>query len=333
MSHSENTLSSAGEPGALLRRLWHKNPPLALTIGTMALSLLAFGPLLFLDARTLDGLPVWVKPIKFALSIAVYSASLIWILSYLPDRPRLVSRVSWVVALAFMIEVIAIFGQAARGVQSHFNHETIFDAAVFQIMGIAIGVLFVAHLFVCVAVLQRKDLEATFASGLRLGLVVCAVGMAVGWLMVVPTPEQMAAMRAGQETARAGAHSVGLPDGGPGLGWLGWSTVGGDYRVAHFFGMHALQVLPLIAWVGSRNRSFERPIVRIAGIYYLGLTLLLIWQATVGESFVNPGPVRLLALGALTLVSLAALVFVLFRSQPTDRLDRGQSEQLGLQKT
>ena len=333
MSHSENTSGLTRQPRGLLLRLGQTNPPLAFTVGAMALSLLAFGPLLVVDGRTLDGLPLWIKPIKFAVSIAIYSASLIWILSYLPDRPRLVRRVSWIVAFAFLIEVIAIFGQAARGVQSHFNHETVFDAAVFQVMGIAIGVLFVAHLFVCVAVLRRKDLDVTLASGLRLGLIVCAVGMAVGWLMVVPTPEQMAILEAGQVPARAGAHSVGLPDGGPGLGWLGWSTLGGDYRVAHFFGMHALQVLPLVAWSVSRSRRFGRALVRIVGVYYLGLTLLLIWQAMVGESIVDPGLARLLVFAALTLTSLAALVLVAFRSSMAGAPAPQEPGSIGLQKT
>lgn len=69
----------------------------------------------------------------------------------------------------------------------------------------------------------------------RAGAVIALAGMGLAYLMTGPTAAQLADFR-----GIAGAHTVGLADGGPGLPVLGWSTVGGDLRIPHFIGMHAL---------------------------------------------------------------------------------------------
>ena len=86
-----------------------------------------------------------------------------------------------------------------------------------------------------------------FGWALRLGLIIAMVGMGEGFLMTNPTAQQLAGWQAGEAVTIAGAHSVGVPDGGPGLPVVNWSTTGGDLRIGHFVGMHALQVLPFLA--------------------------------------------------------------------------------------
>ena len=88
------------------------------------------------------------------------------------------------------------------------------------------------------------------------------------------------------------AHSVGVPDGGPGLPLLNWSTRGGDLRVAHFFGMHALQVLPLAGYLLSRRRaesltSNAARWVQGGGAVYALLALLLFVWAIAGRPLVS----------------------------------------------
>jgi hypothetical protein len=95
--------------------------------------------------------------------------------------------------------------------------------------------------------------------------------------------------------ASYGAHSVGVDDGGPGLPFVGWSTVAGDLRVGHFVGLHGLQVLPLFALLLISGRLFRRntpaqhqQLVQLVGIAYTAVTVLLIWQAWRGQSVLSP---------------------------------------------
>jgi hypothetical protein len=95
----------------------------------------------------------------------------------------------------------------------------------------------------------------------------------------------------------AGAHAVGVPDDGPGRPFLGWSTTGGDLRVPHFVGMHALQVLPLLAFgleaLARRVRALTnagtrfRVVAAVSGGYAVLLVLLTL-QALAGIPVTEP---------------------------------------------
>jgi len=250
------------------------------------------------DARVLLGAPLWLKPLKFAISLALYSATLAWMLGQL--RERALQRVGWVVTVAGAVEMAIIVGQAAVGNRSHYNVDTPLSAALWSTMGMTIVVLWLATLAVALRFLRgggtRSGRAATTA--VRLGLVVALVGLAEGFLM-----------------ATAGAHAVGVPDGGPGLPLVGWSTTGGDLRIAHFVGMHALQGLPLIAAGLAVTRRFDElariRLVGIAAVAWTGLTVLLTWQALRAQPLLAPDAVTLIALAVLVLSTLAATASVL----------------------
>jgi hypothetical protein len=116
----------------------------------------------------------------------------------------------------------------------------------------------------------------------------------------------------------SGAHTVGLPDGGPGLPLVGWSTVGGDLRIGHFVGLHALQALPLLAIALHllRHRLDEATRVRLlllAAAAYAALTVSLTWQALRGQSLVHPDALTLAAWGTLAVATTAAGALVIHR--------------------
>ena len=92
------------------------------------------------------------------------------------------------------------------------------------------------------------------------------------------------AMARPQRDAISGAHTVGAPDGGPGLPVTGWSTRHGDVRVPHFVGLHAWQVLPLFVLVALRrfdDTTRTRLAVAAAGAY-AAIFLALLVQAVRG---------------------------------------------------
>ena len=96
-----------------------------------------------------------------------------------------------------------------------------------------------------------------------------------------------------------GGHTVGAPDGGPGLPGTGWSAEHGDLRIAHFIGLHGMQVLPFLGWLAARHRyltSVQTRFAFIAAASYTALTLILWWQALRGQSIVAPDAATLAAL-------------------------------------
>ena len=111
--------------------------------------------------------------------------------------------------------------------------------------------------------------------------------------MTIPNSQQLAEAQATGRLPIAGGHTVGASDGGRGLPVTGWSADHGDLRIAHFLGMHGLQVLPLLAWWIARrrepaNEGTQRKLVFAAAASYLALFGLVLWQAFRGQPIVQP---------------------------------------------
>jgi multisubunit Na+/H+ antiporter MnhF subunit len=276
---------------SLFVRLWHTDTPLAATALLMAAALPLTLVGVVLDQRLVAGAAVWLKPAKFAASIAVYCLTLAWVFTHLPDWPTMRRRVGRVSAAVFLIEFGIIAFQAARGVGSHFNVATPLDGVLFSIMGTAIVLQTISSVAVLVALWKQRFADQALAWSLRLGLLITIVAAFSGGLMTRPTTDQLEQARLTGRMTVAGGHTVGAEDGGPALPGVGWSTTHGDLRVAHFVGLHALQLLPLLTVCIRRFTRGPHAATRLtvlAGVSYAGLFLLVLGQALRGQSIVAP---------------------------------------------
>ncbi len=298
---------------ALVNRLWRACPPLTAVGLLMVVVAVASLIGILVDPRIITGAPAWLKPFKFAVSTAVYSLTLAWVFGWLSDWPRVRRVVGWTTAIVFVLEVAIIDTQAWRGTTSHFNASTPLDRVLFGVMGSAILLQTFVSVAVAVALWRQWFTERPLGWALRVGMIVTILGAMTGPMMTRPTEGQLAHARAGGRLTTVGAHSVGGPDGGPGVPVTWWSREYGDIRVPHFIGLHAIQVLALIA-VGLRR--WRRPeavrvgAVLIAGASYASLFLLLLWQALRGQSIAAPDATTLVSIGTWAGVTALALGWI-----------------------
>ena len=254
----------------MFRELHHREPLLFYT-GWFMLLLLVVATLLSIgDTRLIAGVNPWIKPMKFMISITIFVWTIAW---FMPETDPTIRGRTFIlyIAVAMVIEIAMIVMQAWRGTTSHFNIRTPFDAIVFAIMGVAIllntaaVVLFWTHI--------RRDTppsRAGYIWGIRLGVLLFLVASLQGAVLIINN-----------------AHTVGSADGGPGLPFVNWSTQYGDLRVAHFFGMHAMQALPLLGFVLDKTRlGIARNVVIAVSIVWLAVTAGLLYIALQGRPLV-----------------------------------------------
>lgn len=252
----------------LWRELRRRNQLLALIAAAHFLLFLLLLVASFIDPMQILGISRWVKPMKFAISIAIFTATMGWLLAYLPNCRRGTGIISGIVASTMGLEMFLIIMQGMRGVQSHFNHNTPFDDIVFSVMGGAIMINTIATAYAGYLFFRHPaSVSGAYLTGIRLGLIIFVLASLEGGIMVMRN-----------------AHSVGVHDGGPGLPMVNWSTGAGDLRVAHFVGMHALQALPLLGWfLDKRGAAQGRKLVALTALAWIVITALLVLQALAGR--------------------------------------------------
>lgn len=289
-----------------------------LMVLAMAGLTLAAGIGLAVDNREILNESVWLKPFKFSISFVLYGATLAWLVS----RMRKARRFGWwtgtVFAFTGIVDVGFIAVQAARGTFSHFNANTdTFNQVGQQVFMSGVVGLFGASLVIAIMLQFQRVGDAPLNRAIRIGLGLATAGMAIAFYLVGAngTREQVTDAY-GHPVTMAGSHGIGVEPGGPGMPLTHWSTVGGDLRIPHFVGLHAIHFLLItvlllhilagrVAWL--RPEHVRARLVGVVAFGYAGLMVTVTVQAFRGQSLIHPDVQTLGLLAGFMAVSAAAL--------------------------
>jgi hypothetical protein len=217
------------------------------------------------DHRQLLGVNLWIKPIKFALSISIYCLTWSLFLQYLPLE-KAKNRFANFTVFALSFEMVCIASQAGRGQMSHYNVSGTYNFIVFNLMGVFIVMQTIYAFYMGILFFKTKisQIPASLLWGIRLGIITACIFALEGGVMAVRL-----------------SHTVGAKDGTMGLPLVNWSRVAGDLRIAHFAGLHSLQIIPLFALLISPNN--KKVTITFAVLYFIFISALF-YEAALGHS-------------------------------------------------
>jgi hypothetical protein len=228
------------------------------------------------DTRLFNGIDIWIKPTKFAVSVLVYMATMVFFAAWVADstrRARWFRALAWVVAAAGVLEIFYIALQASRGEASHFNQADTLHYALYALMGL--GATSMVAFSGLLGILIARNPAVGVPPAIREAVV---IGLVLAFVLTMVTAGTMSSL---------GSHWIGgVHSDAGGMTLMGWARGGGDLRVAHFFATHAMQFIPLFGVLsamalGPRNRW---PIWLFAAAF-TGFVGFLLVQALLGQPF------------------------------------------------
>ncbi len=265
-----------------LRGRWQQlaTPAPALAIGGaifVALAIVVLVPMA-VDVRQWQGTSTWLKPWKFHVSIALQLLTMAVFSAAISPAglARRSNRVWTGIALGSAgFEAAYITLMAALHQGSHYNVASPLTATMYSLMGV--GAVALAASAAAVGLQVMRFPRAGLAPALRWGI---GIALVLGAVLGTWTGAYMASQP---------NHWVGgLRTDAGGLPLFGWSRSGGDLRIAHFFGLHAMQGMALVAWALQRRATTaagqRRAVLGtvVVAILWSLLTLLLFRQAVAG---------------------------------------------------
>ncbi len=182
--------------------------------------------------QQVNNINAFIKPMKFFFSVWSFCWTMAWLMVELRDD-NITNSFSLMVVIVMSFELIVITWQAANGRLSHFNVTNSLYSTLFTLMGIAISILTLWTLFIGFQFfkLNNDKLPIGYLWGIRLGIILFVIFSFEGGIM-------------GSKLQ----HTVGGLDSTEGIPILNWSKKFGDLRIAHFLGIHSLQLLPLMGF-------------------------------------------------------------------------------------
>ncbi|MGW7260163.1 hypothetical protein [Streptomyces sp. NPDC054834] len=188
------------------------------------------------DGGPWEGPVSWRKPVTFGFSFGVTLIAVTWVTSYLRIGRRLRNALLVVFAADCVVEVGGITLQAWRRVPSHLNMETPFDTAVSMSLAVGGGVLVaLLTVFAVVSFRHRPTGPAGMPFAVRSGFAILLVALASGAAMIA---RGVMLTRTGHQ--EAAYHST------------------APLKPLHGVSLHAVLVLPALAWLLSRTSWSER---------------------------------------------------------------------------
>ena len=219
----------------------------------------------------IQGVNAWFKPLKFAISIGLFSWTMAWYCHYLSNFN--VTPFNWTVITLFGFELIYIIFQASKGQLSHFNISTPTYSLLYSLMGLAavLVTLYTAYIGLLFFLQSFPNLPSYYVWSIRFGILIFVIFSFEGGLM-----------------GSRMNHSVGAINDNSNWWIVGWSKTVGDLRVSHFIGMHALQLLPLLSFYIFKNLKMTI----VISIFYGLLATSTLVQALNGKPLISQNKLK-----------------------------------------
>ena len=249
-------------------------------------SLITLGLSVF-DHRLFQGVSVWHKPWKFQISTVLYWWSLTWFISYFGTTEQFsLSRrfIVWMSLIAGLFEVVYISWQGAFGLASHYNTSSPFYGAMYTAMAVFAMLLTSTSGVLGYTVLRAHS--QTYATSV-------ALRHAIGWGLIISSVLGIVTGAILGGRTNSGGHWVGgTTNDALGLMVLNWSRDGGDLRVAHFFALHAMQILPVMAVLficltPNMSPNTSKRFIWLLAAGYAGFCIFTLKQALSGSPFLG----------------------------------------------